>query len=146
MYVLYTDGRFEYAPEQSFNVNYSEDYILSNGYIRYYNRKQSTDNTGINISSGYVYTIEVNLVIIGPCNINIEIHDGGDDNYYRILDQDFTRGIQFYHNSIPVYKNFPNGFYYHVNFNYMDSNITAETYPVIQEFTYDYSYLCINYS
>ena len=97
MYVLYTDGRFEYAPEQSFNVNHSADYTLSNGYIRYYNRKQSTD-TGINISSGYVCTIEVNLVIIGPCNMNIEIREG-DSNYY-ILNQDFTRGIQFYHNSI----------------------------------------------
>lgn len=145
MYVLYTDGRFEYAPEQSFNVNHSADYTLSNGYIRYYNRKQNIADTGINISSGYVCTIEVNLVIIGPCNINIEIREG-DSNYYRILNQDFTRGIQFYHNSIPVYKNFPNGFHYYVNFNYMDSNITPDTYRVIRYTSYDYSYVYINYS
>ena len=145
MYVLYTDGRFEYAPEQSFNVNYSEDYILSNGYIRYYNRKQSTDNTGIIISSGYVCTIDFDCVIIGPCHMSIDIRDSdGNSNY--ILDQYFTRGIQFYHNSIPVYKNFPNGFSYFIRIDYLDASITAETYPVIQVLTYDYSYLYINYS
>ena len=40
MYVLYTDGRFEYVPEEQYNVNPSADYTLSNGYIRDYNRTQ----------------------------------------------------------------------------------------------------------
>lgn len=144
MYILYTDGRFEYAPEQSFNVNHSADYTLSNGYIRYYNIVNKVADTGINISSGYVCTIEVNLVIIGPCNMNIEIREG-DSNYY-ILNQDFTRGIQFYHNSIPVYKNFPNGFSYVAYLNYYDSSVTEDTYRAIQIISYDYSYLYINYS
>lgn len=146
MYVLYTDGRFEYVPEEQYNVNPSADYTLSNGYIRDYNRTQNTANRGVNISSGYVCTIEVNLVIIGPCYMNIEIYENNDSNYYIISEQEFTRGIQFYHNSIPVYKNFPNGFHYHVNFNYMDSDITHDTYIVFQEFTYNYSHLYINYS
>lgn len=144
MYVLYTDGRFEYAPEEQYNINPSEDYALSNGYLQYYNHKESIADSGVNISSGYVYTIEVNLVIIGPCNMYIEIHEG-DSNYY-ILNQDFTRGIQFYHNSIPVYKNFPNGFSYVAYLNYYDSSVTEDTYRVLKIISYDYSHLYINYS
>lgn len=143
MYVLYTDGRFEYVPEEQYNVNPSADYTLTNGYIRDYNRTQNIANRGVNISSGYVCTIEVNLVIIGPCNMVIEISAG--DQYYGILNQDFTRGIQFYHNSIPVYKTFPNGFSYIVRFNYMGNDITESTYNAFLEFSYDYSYLYINY-
>lgn len=145
MYVLYTDGRFEYVPEEQYNVNPSADYTLSNGYIRDYNRTQNIADRGVNISSGYVCTIEVNLVIIGPCNMNIEIREDNDSNYYHILNQDFTRGIQFYHNSIPVYKNFPNGFSYVVRFNYMGNDITEDTYNAFIALSYDYSYLYINY-
>lgn len=146
MYVLYTDGRFEYAPEEQYNVNHSADYTLSNGYLQYYNHKESIAVSGVNISSGYVCTIEVNLVIIGPCNMYIEIHENNDSNYNIISYQDFTRGIQFYHNSIPVYKNFPNGFYYVAYLNYYDSSVTEDTYRVLKIISYEYSHLYINYS
>lgn len=136
MYVLYTDGRFEYVPEEQYSINPSAELILSNGSIMKYKNNKITNINYIS-ASGYVCSIDIRLVIVGPCKLTFE------NTTQTLFQQDFTSGIQFYYCNIPVYKNYPDGMTFTYLIQYPDIH-DEDIYNIVKELVY-YSYLCITY-
>lgn len=84
MYILYTDGKFEYASEE-YELTYTPSQLSDNQSLAMYNGQISTVSvingnagSGLNMSNHYVLTIELSGIIIGPCTctfkLNLQLH------------------------------------------------------------------------
>lgn len=109
MYILYTDGKFEYASEDSV-LTYTPLQLSDNQSLATYNGQISTVSVingnageGLNMSNHYVLTIEINGIITGPCTLELHLQH---DNYmvYTITKNMTFNGIQPFSLTIPIYN------------------------------------------
>lgn len=109
MYILYTDGKFEYVSEDSV-LTYTPLQLSDNQSLATYNGQISTVSvingnagSGLNMSNHYVLTIELSGIIIGPCTFKLILQH---DNYMEyIITKNMTfNGIQPFSLTIPIYN------------------------------------------
>lgn len=109
MYILYTDGKFEYASEDSV-LTYTPLQLSDNQSLAMYNGQISTVSViyvnsggGLNMNNHYVLTIELSGIITGPCTLELyfQIQHFGN---YNITKNITFNGIQPFSLTIPIYN------------------------------------------
>lgn len=108
MYILYTDGKFEYASEDSV-LTYTPLQLSDNQSLAMYNGQISAvsvinKNAEMNLfmSNHYVLTIELSGIIAGPCTFLLRLSN--HDMRYQILKNITFNGIQPFSLTIPIYN------------------------------------------
>lgn len=109
MYILYTDGKFEYASEE-YELTYTPSQLSDNQSLAMYNGQISTVSvingnagSGLNMSNHYVLTIELSGIIIGPCTLELHFQIQHFGNYSITKNMTFN-GIQPFSLTIPIYN------------------------------------------
>lgn len=109
MYILYTDGKFEYASEDSV-LTYTPLQLSDNQSLAMYNGQISTvfvidgNNVGsFNLNNRYVLTIELSGIITGPCTLELYFQRQHFGNYNITKNMTFN-GIQPFSLTIPIYN------------------------------------------
>lgn len=112
MYILYTDGKFEYASEDSV-LTYTPLQLSDNQSLATYNGQISTVSVingnasdGFYMSNHYVLTIELSGIITGPCTLDLRFQLYLNNMYYyNIITKNITfNGIQPFSLTIPIYN------------------------------------------
>lgn len=136
MYILYTDGKFEYASEDSV-LTYTPLQLSDNQSLAMYNGQISAVSVingnaeGLYMNNHYVLTIELNGIIIGPCTLELYLQHG---NYIEYITKNMTfNGIQPFSLTIPIYNKLT---HFHTIFNINDKLITLHTISVNARVTY----------
>lgn len=108
MYILYTDGKFEYASENSV-LTYTPLQLSDNQSLAMYNGQISAVSVinrniemNLSMSNHYVLTIELSGIIISPCKILLRLRN--HDMNYQILKNITFNGIQPFSLTIPIYN------------------------------------------
>lgn len=109
MYILYTDGKFEYASEDSV-LTYTPLQLSDNQSLAMYNGQISAVSVinrnageGLNIKNHYVLTIELSGIITGPCTLELYFQIQHFGNYIITKNMTFN-GIQPFSLTIPIYN------------------------------------------
>lgn len=109
MYILYTDGKFEYVSED-YELTYTPSQLSDNQSLAMYNGQISTVSvinrnagSGLNMSNHYVLTIELSGIITGPCTLELHFQIQHFGNYTITKNMTFN-GIQPFSLTIPIYN------------------------------------------
>lgn len=109
MYILYTDGKFEYASEE-YELTYTPSQLSDNQSLAMYNGQISTVSvingnagSGLDTSNHYVLTIELSGIITGPCTLELYFQIQHFGNYTITKNMTFN-GIQPFSLTIPIYN------------------------------------------
>ena len=110
MYILYTDGKFEYVSEDdvpnTLQLSDNQSLAMYNGQISAVSVINGNAGAGLNMSNHYVLTIELSGIITGPCTFDLML-DFIHDNYamlYNITKNMTFNGIQPFSLTIPIYN------------------------------------------
>lgn len=111
MYILYTDGKFEYASED-YELTYTPSQLSDNQSLAMYNGQISAvsvinKNAGIHLdmSNHYVLTIELSGIIAGPCTLYLYLEFLQEDIIYYTITKNITfNGMQPFSLTIPIYN------------------------------------------
>lgn len=110
MYILYTDGKFEYASEDSvltytpLQLSNSQSLAIYNGQISTVSVISGDAGRGLNMSNHYVLTIELSGIIFGPCTFKLYLQPQNYNNYYNITKIYNIYSIQPFSLTIPIYN------------------------------------------
>lgn len=140
MYILYTDGKFEYASEE-YELTYTPSQLSDNQSLAMYNGQISTVSvingnagSGLNMSNHYVLTIELSGIIIGPCTCTFKLNLQHDNYMEYIITKNMTfNGIQPFSLTIPIYNKLSD---FYAIFNNNNEIITLPTISVNARATY----------
>ena len=110
MYILYTDGKFEYASED-YELTYTPSQLSDNQSLAMYNGQISAvsvinGNAGsiLHTSNYYVLTIELNGIIAGPCTLYLYLDFFKDNEMHYTITKNMTfNGMQPFSLTIPIY-------------------------------------------
>lgn len=106
MYILYTDGKFEYSSEDSvltykpLQLSNNQSLAMFNGQISAVSVINGDAGSTLNMSNHYVLTIELSGIITGPCTIKL-YHRGTIQT--TIIKNITVNGIQPFSLTIPIY-------------------------------------------
>lgn len=111
MYILYTDGKFEYVSEDSV-LTYTPLQLSDNQSLATYNGQISTVSVingnasdGFYMSNHYVLTIELSGIITGPCLLDLRFQFHHTSIIYYNITKNITfNGIQPFSLTIPIYN------------------------------------------
>ena len=111
MYILYTDGKFEYASEDSvltytpLQLNDKQSLAMYNGQISAVSVINGNIKKSLNMSNHYVLTIELSGVINGPCTFELRLQLLQNSIlYYDIFKNMPFNGIQPFSLTFPIYN------------------------------------------
>lgn len=110
MYILYTDGKFEYVSEDSvpntiLQLSDNQSLAMYNGQISAVSVINVNAGSGLNMSNHYVLTIELNGIITGPCTSELHLSFLQEDEMYYTITKNMTfNGIQPFSLTIPIYN------------------------------------------
>lgn len=111
MYILYTDGKFEYVSEDSvpntiLQLSDNQSLAMYNGQISTVSVINGNAGSGLKMSNHYVLTIELSGIITGPCTLELRLDFLQEDEmYYTITKKNMTfNGIQPFSLTIPIYN------------------------------------------
>lgn len=138
MYILYTDGKFEYVSEDSvpntiLQLSDNQSLAMYNGQISAVSVINGNAGAGLNMSNHYVLTIELNGIITGPCTLELHLRFLQEDEmYYYTITKNMTfNGIQPFSLTIPIYNKlswfaivFENNNNIHINYTTVNARAT----------------------
>lgn len=106
MYILYTDGKFEYVSEDdvpnTLQLSDNQSLAMYNGQISTVSVINGDAGSGLNMSNHYVLTIELSGIITGPCTFELHLQLPHDIHYTITKNMTFN-GIQPFSLTIPIY-------------------------------------------
>ena len=108
MYILYTDGKFEYVSEDSvpntiLQLSDNQSLAMYNGQISTVSVINGNAGSGLDTSNHYVLTIELSGIITGPCTLELHLQLPHDIHYTITKNMTFN-GIQPFSLTIPIYN------------------------------------------
>lgn len=111
MYILYTDGKFEYASEDSvltytpLQLSDNQSLAMYNGQISAVSVINENATRHVYMSDYYVLTIELSGIIAGPCTLDLYLEFLQEDEMYYTITKNMTfNGIQPFSLTIPIYN------------------------------------------
>lgn len=107
MYILYTDGKFEYASEDdvpnTLQLSDNQSLAMYNGQISAVSVINGNAGAGLRMSNHYVLTIELSGIITGPYTLELHLRYDNDMTYTITKNMTFN-GIQPFSLTIPIYN------------------------------------------